>query len=209
MRKLQVFLLVAVAILFTAPASAQVKLGIKGGIDATSLKLNESVFDESNRVGFYVGPTLKFTLPLVGLGVDASALYDQRSANVENSSDGSKTSLDQKQIAIPINLRYSVGLGSLANFFVFAGPQFGFNVGGDKKISDYDWKWKDSNFSVNLGVGITLVNHLQLNANYNIACGKTGDATWNSASETVSKSVTNKNFHARYNAWQIGLAYYF
>lgn len=209
MRKLQVFLLVAVAILFTAPASAQVKLGIKGGIDATSLKLNESVFDESNRVGFYVGPTLKFTLPLVGLGVDASALYDQRSANVENSSDGSKTSLDQKQIAIPINLRYSVGLGSLANFFVFAGPQFGFNVGGDKKISDYDWKWKDSNFSVNLGVGITLVNHLQLNANYNIACGKTGDATWNSASETVSKSVTNKNFYARYNAWQIGLAYYF
>jgi hypothetical protein len=209
MRKLQVFLLVAVAILFTAPASAQVKLGIKGGIDATSLKLNESVFDESNRVGFYVGPTLKFTLPLVGLGVDASALYDQRSANVENSSDDSKTSLDQKQIAIPINLRYSVGLGSLANFFVFAGPQFGFNVGGDKKISDYDWKWKDSNFSVNLGVGITLVNHLQLNANYNIACGKTGDATWNSASETVSKSVTNKNFHARYNAWQIGLAYYF
>lgn len=209
MRKLQVFLLVAVAILFTAPASAQVKLGIKGGIDATSLKLNESVFDESNRVGFYVGPTLKFTLPLVGLCVDASALYDQRSANVENSSDGSKTSLDQKQIAIPINLRYSVGLGSLANFFVFAGPQFGFNVGGDKKISDYDWKWKDSNFSVNLGVGITLVNHLQLNANYNIACGKTGDATWNSASETVSKSVTNKNFHARYNAWQIGLAYYF
>jgi hypothetical protein len=209
MRKLQVFLLVAVAILFTAPASAQVKLGIKGGIDATSLKLNESVFDESNRVGFYVGPTLKFTLPLVGLGVDASALYDQRSANVENSSDGSKTSLDQKQIAIPINLRYSVGLGSLANFFVFAGPQFGFNVGGDKKISDYDWKWKDSNFSVNLGVGITLVNHLQLNANYNIACGKTGDATWNNTSKNVSESVTNKNFHARYNAWQIGLAYYF
>jgi hypothetical protein len=209
MRKLHVLFLMVVAIMLAAPASAQVKFGLKGGIDATSLKLNESVFDESNRVGFYIGPTLKFTLPIVGLGVDASALYDQRSANVENTDTKTETSLDQKQIAIPVNLRYSVGLGSLANFFVFAGPQFGFNVGGDKKLSEYDWKWKDSNFSVNLGVGVTLLSHLQVNANYNIACGKTGDATWNSASETVSKSVTNKNFHARYNAWQIGLAYYF
>ena len=209
MRKLQVILLLAAAFLFTSTAIAQVKFGIKGGVDVTSIKLNESVFDENNRVGFYVGPTLKFTLPLVGLGVDASALYDQRSVNVENSSTKTETSLDQKQIAVPINLRYSVGLGSLANFFVFAGPQFGFNVGGDKKLSEYDWKWKDSNFSVNVGLGITLVNHLQLNANYNIACGKTGDATWSNTSETVSKSVTDKNFHARYNAWQIGLAYYF
>lgn len=209
MRKLHVLLLMVFAIMFATPTSAQVKFGLKGGIDATSLKLNESVFDESNRVGFYVGPTVKFTLPLVGLGVDASALYDQRSANVENTSTKTETSLDQKQIAIPINLRYSVGLGSLANFFVFAGPQFGFNVGGDKKLSEYDWKWKDSNFSVNLGVGITLINHLQVNANYNIACGKTGDATWNKASKAVSQSVTNKDFHARYNAWQIGLAYYF
>ena len=201
--------MLAAAFLFTSTAIAQVKFGIKGGVDVTSIKLNESVFDENNRVGFYVGPTLKFTLPLVGLGVDASALYDQRSANVENSSTKTETSLDQKQIAVPINLRYSVGLGSLANFFVFAGPQVGFNVGGDKKLSEDDWKWKDSNFSVNVGLGITLVNHLQLNDNYNIACGKTGDATWSNTSETVSKRVTDKNFHARYNAWQIGLAYYF
>lgn len=208
MRKLQLLLLMAVAILLTVPASAQVKFGLKGGIDATSLKLNETTFDKSNRVGFYIGPTVKFTLPLVGLGVDASALYDQRSAKVEENTTKEETSLDQKQIAIPINLRYSVGLGSLANFFVFAGPQFGFNVGGDKNISGYDWKWKDSNFSVNLGLGVTLLSHLQLNANYNIACGKTGDATWNNTLDAVSKS-TSKNFHARYNAWQIGLAYYF
>lgn len=213
MRKLQFLLLLAVAALFAAPASAQVKFGIKGGIDATSLKLNETVFDESNRVGFYIGPTVKFSLPLVGFVVDASALYDQRSANVTDESEntttkGTETSLDQKQIAIPINLRYSVGLGSLANFFVFAGPQFGFNVGGDKSLSNYDWKWKDSNFSVNLGFGITVANHLQLNANYNIACGKTGDATLSNTASQVSNSVA-KNFHARYNAWQVGLAYYF
>ncbi len=210
MKKKYVILVMAVAILFAAPASAQVKCGVRGGVDVTSLKFNKSVFDESNRAGFYIGPTMKFSLPVIGLVVDASAVYDQRSAKVteeSTASKGTEISLDQKQIAIPVNLRYSIGLGSLANVFFFAGPQFGFNVGSDKKLSDYDWKWKDSNFSVNLGVGVTLVNHLQLNANYNIACGKTGDATWSKTSSTVSDGV--KNFHARYNAWQIGLAYYF
>ena len=56
----------AVAILFTAPASAQVKFGLKGGIDATSLKLNESVFDESNRVGSYGEVYIAYRWPWCG-----------------------------------------------------------------------------------------------------------------------------------------------
>ena len=42
--------MLAAAFLFTSTATAQVKFGIKGGVDVTSIKLNESVFDENNRV---------------------------------------------------------------------------------------------------------------------------------------------------------------
>lgn len=199
-------MLVAIAALFSAPASAQIKFGVKGGLDVTNLKLNQDIYSKDNRAGFYLGPTVKFSL--IGIGFDASLLYDQRSADLTSEWDGGANftdeSLTQKQIAIPINLRYTVGLGSLANVFLFAGPQFGFNVGGDKKFADgYDWKWKDSNFSVNVGFGFTVLNHLQINANYNIACGKTGEASDDSVIEGI------KNYHARYNAWQVGLAYYF
>ena len=72
---------------------------------------------------------------MAGLGVDASALYDQRSAKVTSSSE--KETIKQQQIAIPVNLRYTVGLGSLANVIFFAGPQWGINVGDD------DFKWND------------------------------------------------------------------
>lgn len=205
MRKIYSLVIIALMAIISVPASAQVKFGVKGGLDVTSLHLNESTFDKSNRTGFYIGPTMK--LSILGLGFDVSALYDQRQAKISADGEGENAgaNLTQKQIAIPINARYTVGLGSTANIFFFAGPQFGFNVGGDKKITDSDtWKWKDSNFSVNVGLGVTVLKHLQLNANYNIACGKTGDATFTNA---TGKAI--KNIRGRYNAWQVGLAYYF
>ena len=62
---------------------------------------------------------------------------------------------------------------------MFAGPQFGFNVGDkEHKITDHEtWHLSGSTLSVNLGVGVMLINHIQLSANYNIVCGKTGEIT--------------------------------
>lgn len=189
------------------PASAQVKFGVKGGLDVTHMSLSREVLNSENRTGFYIGPTVKIGLFGTGLGIDASALYDQRSADVtlyygNEQITANDYSVTQKQIAIPVNLRYSIGLGSMANVFFFAGPQFGFNVAGNK--DDISWKWSDSNFSFNVGMGFTVLSHLQLNANYNIVCGKTGEMK---ASELVHE-VTG-NVRSRYNAWQVGLAYYF
>lgn len=208
MRKIYVTLLVAFVAMMCMPVSAQIKFGVKAGLDVTNLKFNHDLYDKDNRTGFYIGPTMKFSL--IGLGFDASLLYDQRSANLTSEwiGDGitnfEDQGMTQKQIVIPVNLRYTVGLGSFANVFLFAGPQVGFNVGGDKELADgWDWKWKNSNFSVNVGFGFTVLNHLQLNANYNVACGKTGEASINA----VSSGFTHAR--ARYNAWQVGLAYYF
>lgn len=207
MKRVYSFLLLAFVAMLSVPASAQIKFGLKGGVDVTQMKLNHDVIDKDNRAGFYIGPTVKLTLLDTGVGFDISAIYDQRSAKVgaDDEEDKYDVTLTQKQIAVPVNVRYAFGIGSTANVFLFAGPQFGFNVGGDKKFSDVDWKWKDSNFSVNVGVGCTLFSHLQINANYNIACGKTGEVK--NAFDVADKTVSN--IHARYNAWQIGLAYYF
>ena len=185
-------------------AQAQVKFGVKGGLNLTNMKFDNSAFDKSNQTGFFIGPTLNFTLPVIGLGIDASALYDQRSAEVYDEK------LKQQSIQIPINLRYGFGLGNTASIYIFAGPQFGFNV-GDKKTNlvneALDWRMKDSSLSANVGLGLMLLNHLQVSANYNIAMGTTGefdilkdvpDAAW--------KQVTGKT---KANAWQLSVAYFF
>ena len=188
-------------------APAQIKFGLKGGVNVTDMSLNSSVFDASNRTGFFVGPTIKVQLPLVGLGIDASALYDQREAKIKVGNTTTKETLRSQAINVPINLRYGWGLSSLANIFLFAGPQFGFNVGDkDQKIDEKStWSVKNSNFSLNFGAGVTLLSHLQLTANYNVVCGKTSDATITEGIE----QLTNKEVRSRANAWQIALAYYF
>lgn len=213
MRKFFTAAIVAVSMLFAASnAQAQVKFGLKGGLNVTNMSLNSEVFDADNQTGFFIGPTVKFTLPIVGLGIDASALYDQRDAKVKVEDDGSsvESKIKNQSINIPINLRYGVGLGSTASLFLFAGPQFGFNV-GDKNQSLYkdvaQWRLKSSTFSVNVGLGAMLLSHLQISANYNIACGKTGETTVSEALGTTAQEVFSKR--GRANAWQIGLAYYF
>ena len=205
----KIFMLLAMIVTMTAAnnASAQIKFGLKGGVNVTDMSLNSSVFDASNRTGFFVGPTIKVQLPLVGLGIDASALYDQREAKIKVGNTTTKETLRSQAINVPINLRYGWGLSSLANIFLFAGPQFGFNVGDkDQKITESStWSVKNSHVSLNFGAGVTLLSHLQLTANYNVVCGKTSDATITEGIE----QLTNKEVRSRANAWQIALAYYF
>lgn len=217
MKKLFTAAIVALSMMFGANnAQAQVQFGIKGGLNVTSMSLDkDKLLDTENQAGFFIGPTVKFTLPIVGLGIDASALYDQREAKIKGDINGNKVETSSKlktqAINVPINVRYGVGLGSVANVFLFAGPQFGFNV-GDKNQSllkdAAEWKLKSSNFSVNVGLGFTVLSHLQVSANYNIACGKTGDVTVSDAASATLQELIGKN-GGKANAWQVGVAYYF
>ncbi|MBR2017736.1 MAG: outer membrane beta-barrel protein, partial [Prevotella sp.] len=84
MKKLLSTLLLVVAIFAATTAQAQIKFGVKGGLNVTDMSLSADVIDKSNQTGFFIGPTVKFTLPLVGLGIDAAALYDQRDAELND-----------------------------------------------------------------------------------------------------------------------------
>ena len=202
----KIFTLVVLLATMTVAVQAQVKFGVKGGLNLTTMKFDKDVANKSNQAGFFIGPTVNFTLPVVGLGVDASALFDQRSAKI----DGADETLKQQSIQIPVNLRYGFGLGNTASVYVFAGPQFGFAI-GDKVanvVDDaLDWRLKDSNLSANVGLGLMLLNHLQISANYNIALGTTGEfEVVNAVAGTAWNTVTGKT---KANAWQISVAYLF
>lgn len=83
MKKLLPMAILAAGLMTSAPANAQsIRFGFEGGLNVTKPSLSEDIFEASNRLGFYIGPKLKFTLPIVGLGVDVAALYDHL-ANME------------------------------------------------------------------------------------------------------------------------------
>ena len=207
MKKFYVLMLMAVA--FAMPSKAQVSFGVKGGLNFTNMSFDKGSVDDflKNKAGFFVGPTVKFQLPVVGLGIDGAVLYDQRESDIEVGTTSEK--LKSQSIQIPINLRYEIGLGESANIFIFAGPQVGFNIGD--KTSDLwkdmaEWRLNTSNFSANVGLGFTILSHLQVSANYNIALGKTGEVDFKSAVDQTRDAVKGE---AKANSWQIALAYYF
>ena len=90
----------------------------------------------------------------------------------------------------------------MASIFAYAGPQFGFNVGSKEKnlATGVDWKLASSNFSINMGIGVMALNHLQVTAGYNMVCGKTGEISVNNGVKTI---------RGRDHAWQIAATYYF
>ena len=70
--------------LTTVHAGRRVMLGVRGGFELTEMNFNAEDLRESNRVGFYIGPSIEFALPLVGLGIDISALYFGFGLHLEN-----------------------------------------------------------------------------------------------------------------------------
>lgn len=189
MKKLVSALLVILCLLMAVPAQAQLKFGLKGGLDVS--KVTTEIGD--NATGFFVGPMMEATLPIVGLGVDVAALYSQSGVKF-NDTDADKL----KSIEIPVNLKWTVGLGSMLGVFAAVGPQFGFNL--DNGV-DAVLKSKKCAVSVNVGVGLKLVRHLQLGVNYNIGASKMTAKYFDDSENIVP------NF--RKNSWQVSLAYIF
>lgn len=191
-----------VACLFMAlPAQAQfIKFGVKGGVNVSKVTFSEDVFKGDNRTGFFIGPTAEFTIPLAGLGIDVAALYNQTEAKFNGmGSDLTEVEEKMKSIEIPVNLKWTVGLGSTLGVFVAAGPQFGFNVGDGHYAEIFDMKTCYTSF--NVGGGLKLFRHIQAGINYNFGISK------------LAKSISNELGSAagdmKRKTWQFSLAYMF
>ena len=201
MKKIFTTIVLMAAMLVAIPAKAGVNFGIKGGYNITNFSLSNLSDNvaKDNQQGFFIGPSLKIGIPVLPVGFEVAALYDQRDAKTDG------TTISQKSINIPVNVRYELGLGDMAGIYFAVGPQFGFNI-GDKTFSfknvSNDYKLKDSNLSLNLGAGVRLIKHVEIGFNYNIALGKTGEFE-------VMGGLTNVVGNGKANAWQISAAYYF
>ena len=201
MKKIVTTIVLMAAMLVAIPAKAGVNFGIKGGYNITNFSLSNLSDNvaKDNQQGFFIGPSLKIGIPVLPIGFEVAALYDQRDAKADG------TTISQKSINIPVNVRYELGLGDMAGIYFAVGPQFGFNI-GDKTFSfknvSNDYKLKDSNLSLNLGAGVRLIKHVEIGFNYNIALGKTGEFE-------VMDGLTNVVGNGKANAWQISAAYYF
>lgn len=191
--------MVAMAFAVVTPAQAQIKFGVKGGLNLAKADFNKSDLKADNFTGFFIGPMVDFTLPIIGLGIDGALLYSQQ--GVSFTKGAVDETIKQNGLDVPINLKYSIGLGSLASVYLAAGPGFFFNFSGDNKVENLgDFKMKNSQVSINLGAGLKLLNHLQIGVNYKMPLGDSAEI--DSLGDLVTSEYKTK-------IWQVSLAYMF
>lgn len=180
---INIFVMALCCMALAMPAQAQLlKWGLKGGLNMA--KLSMSGENSDNTTGFFIGPMAEITVPIVGLGIDGALMYSQRGE------EGWK----QQGVEIPVNLKYTFGLGSTLGIFIAAGPDFFFNF-KDTDIEEVDKK--STQVGLNLGAGVKLLGHLQVGINYQIPLGDSFDL----------KEL--KDAGAKTKTWQVSLAYLF
>lgn len=188
-RRLVATLVVALLCLWAvAPAQAQLlQWGVKGGVNMTKIDFDEGYKDKM--AGFFIGPMAEVTIPVVGLGMDAALLFSQKGIKADNGT------LKQFGIDIPVNLKYTLGLGSMLGVYLAAGPDFYFDFKGEK----HGVERKRSQVGINVGGGVKLFRHLQAGISYNIPMGD--HFTFREAGQALRKGKDK--------TWQLSLAYMF
>ena len=188
MKKIFSVLMVAVALMMVAPVQAQlIKFGVKGGLNMSKLDFKADNLKEfnDNSTGFFIGPMAEFTLPIVGLGIDGALMYSQRG----------KGEMKKQGIEVPVNLKYTIGLGSILGMYVAAGPDFYYSF---KDIDIDKLEAKKTAVSLNLGAGVKLLKKLQVGVVYQIPMGDSFDL----------KNLDNKVI-GETKTWQVSAAYIF
>ena len=191
MKKVLSVLMVAVALMMAAPAQAQlIKFGVKGGMDFTKLDTDVKSLDEAmdRSTGFFIGPMAEVTLPIIGLGIDGALMFSQKG----------KGEAKQQGIEIPVNLKYTIGVGSILGIYFAAGPDFFLNF---KDIDVSGWEAKKTQVAVNLGAGVKLLKKLQIGITYQIPMGDSFE--WKDVTDTAL------NYGAKTKTWQVSAAYIF
>lgn len=157
-------------LLFTTVSQAQIRFGVKGGANFSSLSgKNLGEVMDKNMTSFFIGPSAEI-FPFSSLGVEASLLYAQRGIKLK--ADDKK--YKQSFIEIPVNLKYKFSSYGLIRPYIAAGPYIDFKISGKDKFGsikdDVNAQLKAKSFGagINIGVGVEVLKKIQVGLNYSL-----------------------------------------
>jgi hypothetical protein len=211
MRHLRHTLIICLGILFGATAltsaDAQLRWGVRAGADFSKFPTTPQEFTSDFYTGFHAGPTVELGLPL-DFSIDASVLFSQRNVGLTMEETDVKDILKTKYITLPVNVKYDLISVPLVDLMVIAGPQFNFMLSNNlddlsadvTKIQDIEAK--KMSMGINIGLGVRVMQFLQVSALYNATLSN--DYTF-----TSLKQTTTDVFNAKTNGFLIQAAVLF
>jgi len=183
-----------------AQAGGLFKFGPKVGMTVNSLHFNNDLFDSSNKAGWTAGLMTEFRVPVVGIGADLSLMYVRRNSQFMVQNEITDRN-NRDYIEIPLNLRYNFSLPVVNKVLVpylAVGPSV--SVLTSKKSYE-DFKNKSVDWALNFGIGVQLINHIDINARYGLGLTK--------AINTFSDNNQNAGIEGKNRYWTVSVAYLF
>ena len=156
-------------IIFSNAFSQETGFGIKGGVNLTSLNVEDPEASYDSRTGFHAGIFLRGKFDKVG--IQPEILFFTQNGDIRSSVFGTAQE-SFTYLSIPLMLKfYPIGGLNLQ-----VGPQFGFLIDGERKYDTFlgsgtqDIKdhYKSSDISVSLGGGYDFGFGLGLDVRYNL-----------------------------------------
>jgi hypothetical protein len=168
-RLLILFTLITVS-LYTM-GQAQIAIGLKAGVNLSSLNSSDPETDISNITGFHGGAFALFKLSKIG--IQPELLFSQQGAEIDDV-NLDKEELELSYVAIPVMLKFYLAAG----FNIQAGPQFGFlNSAELKGVDNVEDAIKSSDISANIGLAWDAPFGLVFDARYNIGLSDINDGS--------------------------------
>lgn len=182
-----------------AQAGGLFKFGPKVGLTVNTLHFNQDLFDGSNKTGWTAGVMTEFKVPVIGIGADLSLMYVRRNSEYLYQNNIGKDNRDY--IEIPLNLRYNFSIPVVSNVLVpYIGVGPSVSVLTSRKSYE-NFKNKSVDWALNFGIGVQLINHIDVSARYGLGLTK--------AVNTVSSSNGNAGIEGKNRYWTVSVAYLF
>lgn len=188
-----------------ATASAQLRFGLRGEVGLNKPSFSEEAIKVENLNAFRIGPTAEFSIPLVGLAIEGSLLYENSKINVFDEAS-SKQKITNHYLDIPVNLKYKMGFILPVKAYLAAGPYGRFHLAGDDvKIGDFtkDIKAKNFEMGINLGVGAEVFSRLAVGINYGFIL------TDNYGTDNPQLKDALNAFNGKKGTWSLTASVYF
>lgn len=173
MKKRILSLIVALATFATAHAQLlpTFDLGLKAGMNFTSLRSNGNYFDSSTKAGFLAGAWGR--VGVLGFHIQPEVYYSMKNTTIM--ADGMSQELRFSTVDVPVLLGTKIGLGPVGAR-IQAGPIFSFIVDKDNVTSfGRDVNFRDNFAAIAGGVGVD-ISKISLDLRYEHGLGNLNSA---------------------------------
>lgn len=185
------------------------KIGIKAGLNVSSISQNGGLSDTSSKIGFNAG--LFLNAPISNsFSIQPEVIYNDLGSKVNFGADNKNTySTNLGYISVPVMLQFN----ATPNLYIEAGPEFSFLVSANSKVKDGNGNsgslnWTDVatdnlntfNFGIGAGLGYHITNNISINARYTAGITNIGK------DDTLIGSAYSKS---KNNVFQLGLGFAF